>query len=450
VDLVLPAAARGAYSWRTNTQAPNIAFGTPTGAYQYAAGTLNNITPAGFVPGNADAAIIYGNYGQGPYGAGLYGTGVSLFGQLQEAQSWAFDSFGEFLVACAYSDGKIHYWEPNGVNPLVQLPGSPDDCVGVVVTPERFVVALGAGGDQRRIQWADQESLTDWTPTALNQAGDLTMVGSGQIMGARRGRNETLIWTDVDLYVLRYIGGDFVYSLQQAGSGCGLVARRAMGVEGGRAFWMSHNGFFAYEGTVRALPCEVHGYVFGDMNRAQVSKIACETRASFNEVTWYYPSAGSDENDRSVTLNYVTGTWSVGRIARTAAVDGGVTPYPIAVAPNGKVYEHEAPGAGYPDHAGGPDLVPYAESGPIEIGAGDNVMMIREIVPDEKTLGGVQARLYASFYPTGVESVQGPFAAANPTPTRLSGRQVRIRVEQTAPGWALGTLRLEVMPGGRR
>src|SRR5690606_39460048 len=93
---------------------------------------------------------------------------------------------GQFLVACAYSDGKLYYWDPTGADPLVQMAGSPENCKGVVVTPERFVVALGADGDARKIAWADQESLTDWTATAENQAGDFTLTGSGQIMAARR------------------------------------------------------------------------------------------------------------------------------------------------------------------------------------------------------------------------------------------------------------------------
>lgn len=450
-DLSLGDAARGIHAWRSNSQVPHLAFGTYNKAYAYVSGTLTEITPASFTAGVDTATVTYGNYGQGIYGGGDYGSGLAISGAVTEAQNWSFDNFGQLLIACAYSDGKIYSWDLNGANDLTALSGAPTGCIGVVVTPERFVVALGAGGDMRKIQWADQESLTSWTPSPTNQAGDLTLVGSGQIMAARRGRNETLVWTDVDAYVLRYIGGDFVYSLQQVGSGCGLAARRAVGVEGGRAFWMSGNGFFMYDGTVRALPCEVRNYVFsGGLTRAQMSKVACEVRASYSEVTWYYPGTGSSENNRYVTFNYMTGVWSIGELARTAAVDGGVMRHPVAVAPNGNVYEQEVAGATYPNHAGGADLVPYAESGPFEVGTGERVMMIRQIVPDEKTLGSVRATLYASLYPTGTESSQGPFSAANPTVTRLTGRQVRVRVEQVSPGWALGTLRLDVVPGGRR
>ncbi len=450
IDLDLGSAARGIFSWRSNSQAPNVAFGTVDQAYQYANGVLTDITPVGFVAGQDDATLVFGNYGQGPYGAGAYGVGVALSATINEAQNWAFDAFGEFLIACAYSDGKLYSWDPNGVDPLVQLTGSPADCTGVVVTPERFVVALGADGDSRKLKWADQASLTDWTPSGSNQAGDFVLTGAGQIMGAQRGRNETLIWTDVDMYAMRYIGGLLVYAFQQVGSGCGLLARRAMGVEGGRAFWMSNNGFFAYDGTVRALPCDVHSYVFSNINRVQISKVACSVRTSFNEVTWYYPSAASDENDRYVTYNYVTGAWAIGMLARTAAVDSGVTSYPVAVAPNGKVYEHEVVGASYPHHAGGADLVPFAESGPVELGVGDNVMHVRQIVPDGDTLGGVTAELISALYPTGTETTHGPYTLSNPTPVRLVGRQVRLRIEQAEAGWTLGTPRLEVMAGGLR
>jgi hypothetical protein len=447
--LSLGAAARGIQAWRTNTQAPYVAFGTVDEAFAYANGILTDITPVSFTAGLNDATMVTGNYGQGGYGAGLFGFGSALTGQITEAQSWAFDTFGQLLIACAYSDGKLYSWNPSGADPLTVLAGAPTSCLGVVVTPERFVVALGAGGDARALAWADQESLTDWTPTSVNQAGDFILASSGQIMAARRGRNETLIWTDTDMHVMRFIGGSLVYGFQQAGSSCGLTGRRAVGVEGGRAFWMSHNGFYMYDGTVRAIPCEVHSYVFDNINRTQISKVACDVRADFNEVTWYYP-ASTDENTRYVTFNYVTGAWAIGQLARTAAISNGVTAFPVAVAPNGNVYEHEVPGAGFPHHGGGAALVPFAESGPVELGAGDQVLYVREIVPDSRTVGDMSARLYSAFYPTAAESVSAVFNLANPTPVRLAGRWVRLRVDQVSSDWRLGTPRLEVVPGGLR
>jgi hypothetical protein len=447
VPLDLGSPVRGMLSWRSNTQAPNVALGTKDKVWQYANGVTTEITPTSFTAGGDDSTVSYGNYGQGAYGAGPYGVGLSVSGVLVEVQSWAFDTFGQNLIACAVSDGKLYMWSPSGVDPLTVLANAPVNCAGVVVTPERFVVALGAGGDARMVQWSDQEAPTVWTPTLENQAGSFPLVGSGQIMAGRRGRQETLIWTDTDLYAMRFIGGTLVYSFPQLGSACGLVSRRGVGIEGGRAFWMGVNGFFMYDGAVRAIPCEVHEHVFGSINRAQLGKVACELRSAFNEVTWYYPTMG--ENDAYVSFNYVTNHWTIGRLARTAGVDAGVTEKPLAAAPNGRVYEHEA-GELYPHHVTGAALVPYAESGPVELGQGDHVMVVREIVPDDRTLAGLSARIYASIYPTAAETAHGPFEMANPTYVRLQGRWVRLRVDQASPGWRLGTPRLEVVPGGKR
>jgi hypothetical protein len=188
---------RGAAAWRDNSQASYIAFGTPTLLYVFSGSSLWDITPGGFTTGGADAVFTSGAYGGGSYGSGGYGTGDTSQGTITEAQTWQLDSFGEDLVACAYSDGLIYYWDLSvgGGTPAAAVTDSegadpPIDNLGVVVTPERFVVALGADGDGRYIRWSDQEDANNWTGAAANQAGDFTLPGPGQIQCGLRNRNE--------------------------------------------------------------------------------------------------------------------------------------------------------------------------------------------------------------------------------------------------------------------
>jgi hypothetical protein len=56
------------------------------------------------------------------------------------------------------------------------------------------------------IRWADQESVTDWTPTATNQAGFLQLSHGSQIVTALQSRQEILVWTDSTLYSLAVRG----------------------------------------------------------------------------------------------------------------------------------------------------------------------------------------------------------------------------------------------------
>ena len=444
----------GMFGWRDNSNVPWLAMGTPTKAYIYSEGLLNDVTPAGFTEGSTDASSQIAGYGSGAYGAGDYNVGVaSSVGTLLEAQSWHFDNFGELLVAVAHSDGVLYKYAPNADTDLVAITGDsglPTDNTGVVVTPERFVMALGAGGDPRLIQWADQESLSVWNPTSENSAGDFSLSSAGAILAGARGRGETLIWTTEDLWTMQFIGGTLIFSAQQAGANCGMIGRRAYAmVRGGVAFWMGANAFFVYDGAVRPLTSDVSDYVFTDLNRTQRSKIFTMVWPEFNEVWWFYPTENSTDIDRYVCYNYQEDHWAIGELSRTAGVPRGVFDFPMMADKTGILYDHER-GTTYLDEDQETALVPFAESGPWVIAQGDNTMMVREIIPDENTLGDVQAQLLTRLYPTATEISSGPFSLSNPTSVRVSGRQVALRVEQAEPNWRVGVIRLDVVPQGRR
>jgi hypothetical protein len=209
---------------------------------------------------------------------------------------------------------------------------------------------------------------------------------------------------------------------------------------------MGSRSFYTYSGgAVSEVNCEVADYVFSDINHSQISKVAAVSNANFGEIWWFYPSGNSNENNRYVVFNYNDNTWAIGVLARTAGVDAGVYRQPIIVsALNKKLYEHEI---GF-NYDGGE---PFAESGPIIIGNGDNVMSVTKMIPDEKTQGDVDATFKTRFYPNDVERTYGPFNMSNPTSLRFTGRQVRIRIEGVnADDWRVGINRLEVIQGGRR
>jgi hypothetical protein len=208
---------------------------------------------------------------------------------------------------------------------------------------------------------------------------------------------------------------------------------------------MGKRGFHAYAGgAVQDLPCEVADYVFSSINLGQISKVYAVTNQAFNEIWWFYPSAASNENDRYVVFNHSESHWSVGAISRTAGVDAGLFRNPIWIDASGVSYDHE-----YGFSHEGADV--FAESGPISLGAGDNVMAATMLIPDEKTQGDVTATFKTRFHPNDTLREYGPFSMANPTSVRFTGRQVQVRVDgaRTAD-WRVGVMRLDAVPGGRR
>jgi hypothetical protein len=438
---------RALITWRDNSTTRWIAAGTHTKLY---AGTqsvaaLSDITPVGLTTGSADASAA-GGYGSLDYGEGLYGTPRLDSSATQDASVWTLDTFGQNLLACLSEDGRIFEWTLNIGVPAAALAGAPVSNRGVVVTPERFVFALGAGGDKRKVQWADQESTTVWTPSATNQAGDLILQTQGQLMCGKRLRGITLLFTDQDVHVAQYIGLPFVYAIQPAGSNCGVISRGAVAAVDTRAFWMGKKGFFVCDGALtQPVPCDVYDAVFNDMNVTQASKVTALAFSGENEVWWFYPSASSTENDRAVCYNYLEGHWQLHQFSRLAGADRGVFNNPIMADSSGYLWDHES---GF-TYSGA--VSPYAEAGPLELGAGDRIAKVREMIPDEKTQGDVQATFYGRDAPNGAETTFGPYTMDEFTQVRFAARQAKLRVTgAVATSWRWGTPRLDVVAGGRR
>lgn len=363
------------------------------------------------------------------------------------------------------------------------IANAPTTVTGVVVTPERFLVVLGwsnGAPSVRGLTWASQETSTVWSPLITNSAGDFDLTTQGRIMCGKRTKNETLIWTDVDMHVMSFVGGSLVYEFNQAGDKCGAISPRAPVVVDTMAMWMGHHNFYVYDGFVKPLPCEVADYVFGDFNEAQAIKVWGTSISEFGEVWWFYPSASSNEINRYVAFNYRENHWTVGVLSRTAGTDAGALANPVMLTPTGVVYEHEIlnerPTTGGPELAlltenshqlitesssliitenlatrveG--NLVPFLESGPLQIGEGDVLMSAQRLVPDERTLGDVEATIYSALYPTSDEEVHGPFTLSNPTSVRINARQIRIRLDEAVDtSWRVGTIRIGARPSSRR
>lgn len=437
---------RGMLTWKDNSNSRYIAGGSYSSLYIWNQGGVRyDITPAGFTAGRETASAFTG-YGAASYGYDTYGTERLDNQTILPATTWSLDNWGEYLVGCTRDDGKIYEWQLNSGTPAAIVTNAPTSNIALMVTEERFLFALGAGGNPRLVQWSDKEDNTTWTPAATNEAGDLELQTAGEIMCGIRVRGQSLILTNIDAHVATYQGPPYVYGIERVGTSCGIISQKAVATTDLGAIWMGRRAFFTYSGgSVSKVKSDVSDYVFSDINVSQQSKAFAVTNSRYGEVWWFYPSGASNECDRYVVYNYVEGTWSIGSLARTSGVDHGAFRHPIwADADDNKIYEHEV-GLSYGS------LTPFAESGPIMIGVGDQIASVVEMIPDERTAGDVSATFKTRFYPNDVEREYGPYSMSSPTSLRFSGRQLRIRVEgEVLSDWRVGINRLDIVAGGRR
>jgi len=418
-------------------------------------------------------------YGVGGYGVGGYGLGTSSTsapGTPITASDWSLDNFGQNLIACP-AGGAIYTYTVNSGVASAQLVGSQAPLVndGVFVAmPQRQVVAWGSSftlqQDPLLLRWSDVSDSTVWIGTAQNQAGSYRIPTGSKIVTCVQAAQQGLIWTDLDLWAMQYIGAPLVYGFNKIGANCGAISRKCVGQLNNTVYWMSQKQFFVNSGQgPQPLPCPVWDVIYQNLNTGNdangipyTQHIRCGVNSQFNEITWYYPSANSTngENDSYVKYNTVLQQWDFGSLGRTAWIDQSVLGPPIGSGTDNYLYQHEIGN----DAANGTQAVSMnstLQTGYFEIADADNIMFVDQIWPDMKwgTYSGtnnatVNMTFYATNYPGDTPIVYGPYSMTQQTEyisVRIRARLIAINISSNDVGtfWRLGGIRYRAAPDGK-
>jgi hypothetical protein len=440
-------APRNILSWTDNSGDKHVVIGTNKKLYHInTSGVKTDITPAGFVGGDKDSDLLVG-YGTFIYGSGAYGTPRSSSGVLPTpVPTWDFALWGENLLAQFRGDGDLYEWVP-GTAAAVAIATAPEDMQDIIVTDERIVLGVGGTNTPRLVQWSASEDNTNWTPSATNQAGSLTLAGVGPLLAVTQIANEILILGQNEVYVGRYLGPPYVYGFDRVGDNNGLLSANSLITTARFAMWGAERNFWLYDGSLKKLESDIIDFFYDDLSDTEYSKTYGFTVRDFNEVWWVYQSKTSTttEPDSYICYDYALNHWTKGKIDRTIGIDKSATSTPVMVSPTGLIYNHELEYAPISD-----GIAPYCETGPIELGQGDQQSYIDYLYPDEAVANSVTMTIKTKDMPNLTEQVFGPYTLASPTPVRARGRQFALRFEGRAAGWKIGLMRANVKSGGLR
>jgi len=457
-------------------------------------------------------------WGTDTWSTSTWGTERTTSDVILEPGLWSLDNFGEVLVA-TIAGGKTFTWNAgaSGARSVrasttttnFQTTNNPTSSrLTQVSDRDRHLFHFGTEttiGDSTTvdplfIRFSNQEDLNTYTPTAVNTAGSFRLDKGNKIVGAVSGKDYTLVLTDSSAYVIQFVGPPFTFSVKQVGTNCGLIGQNALSYSDGIVFWMSgEGGFFAFDGTVKSLPCLVEDFVFStdadnlgiNFNASDI--VYAEHNTLYSEVNWFYPKSGSEQIDRVVTYNYAEQVWTTGSLARTSYIDTGVFDVPYATEYNktatpvfpdiqgitnrfgaSTYYAHEV-GTDQVNSSGTTAIAAFIKSGDYDItssrsalgqatgmvnykGDGEFFMSVKRFIPDFAVqTGNTKITLLLNDYPnnTSSSSPLGPFTITSSTDkvdTRARGRLVALKIENDGTGetWRYGTLRLDAQPDGRR
>jgi hypothetical protein len=475
---------------------------TETGTGMSGTGSAT-IIPYYFI-GPVTSTFGYG-WGAGTWGLSTWGTPRSISNTSIRSANWSLDNFGEDLIA-TINGGSTFIWYPNagtGVNTRATLiPNNPTASVMTIVSDqERHLLHLGTETtigdpttqDPMFIRFSDTEDIEVYEPTSTNTAGTFRLDDGTTIVGAVRGKDYTLVLTDMAAYQIQYVGTPYTFSIRKVGSNCGLIGQHALCFVNGVVWWMGNSGsFHRFDGTVTLIPSLVQDFVFTTIGEGNLGinftsgDIVCAGLNNlFSEITWFYPTADSSEINRFVTYNYYENVWSTGTLARTTWEDSEVfknphaTKYDATAIPTVPVINGVSAGATYYFlHEIGKNEVlrpnstttttsaisTYIRSGDFDLdvdGDGEYFIKVRRFIPDFKNLtGSASVTLYLRSYPADTtvakgETFIGPFTITTSTDkvdTRARARLASIQIESNGidDNWRYGIFRMDSQPDGRR
>jgi hypothetical protein len=355
----------------------------------------------------------------------------------------------------------------------------------------RFVICFGTNDyysteqDPMLIRWSEQESAIDWTSSITNQAGSIRLSHGSTIVAVVQTKQEILVWTDTSLYSLQYVGTPYVWVPRLLSDNVTILSDRAAVTAAGITYWMGQDKFYAYDGRVNTMVCDLRQYVFDDvpgMNNGQSTQIFASTVEKFNEIWWFYCSADSEINDRYVVYNYIEKLWYYGTMQRTAWTDAGIiSHFPVSADGYGYNLLYQENGTNDVSTGAVVPIVSYITSAEFDLDDGHNFSFVWRMLPDITFRGSTAANPAVNMYllpltnsgsgynnNTSTNSNQSvadqSSAAVTRTAvypveqftgqiyTRVRGRQMSIKVESTAAGvqWQLGSPRIDVRRDGRR
>lgn len=458
---------------------PSVGVGN---SFRIRTGISASSTTNGYMNGGNAKYIYYRNalpipagtgYGVGGYGVGGYGNGVaptSVLGTSITSIDWTLDNWGEIFIACPIYDpatdtgGQIFQWSPtSGASYASIITEAPIVNDGVFVAmPQRQIIAWGSTftgiQDQLLIRWCDVNDFNSWIPTVTNQAGSYRIPKGSRIVCCIQGPQQGLVWTDLGVWAMQYVGPPYVYQFNEIGTGCGAISRKSAGSMNGVVYWMGQSQFFRLAGSgVEPIKCPIWDVIFQDLDTSNLSKIRIAPNSRFGEIAWYYPTlSNGGEVSAYVKYNILLDQWDFGSLGRTAWINESVLGPPIGASTDYWIYQHETS----PDADGAPMNSSF-QTGYFAMTDGEMKMFVDQVWPDMKwgyydqaQSATVKLTFNVADYPGQTPRTFGPYSMTKETTfltPRFRGRLVSFKIESNDIGsfWRIGAMRYRFEQDGK-
>ncbi len=275
----------------------------------------------------------------------------------------------------------VWYWDRDIANTAQVLNNAPPGAVGLAIA-NRVLVLIGAQSfthpDPERyltVRWSDRNNFEDWTPTDINESGELQLSdeSGSRLIGGGLTRFGVACFTNAALHILtETFDINSVFDPQIIDGSGGLMSNQAWcEMDGSLWYFDPARNLRVYDGgAARTIPNPLKMSTVERMCDCNLARASLNANPEFSEIILNYVIAGDDEPNRQLIYNVAENAWSISAFQRGAWSQRVGTVETLAVTQDNMVKRHDInTGYGidftYPPNVALPDPLPPPAAPPV-------------------------------------------------------------------------------------
>ena len=201
---------------------------------------------------------------------------------------------------------------------------------------KNYLIALnitkGASVYPQMIKWshgAEPLAVPDsWDETdPTKDAGETNLLAStGEVIDGGQLRDVFIIYKEDSTHLMRYIGGQFVFSFQELFKTSGILTVNCWQEYKGMHYVLTRGDIIAHDGS-SILPIatrRVRNFLFTDLDPDNYIRSFVTINPAKEEVWFCYPSVGSAYSNRALVYHVTDKKWSIRELPNVGYIDSGI------------------------------------------------------------------------------------------------------------------------------
>ena len=287
--------AKGAGSFRDNTNTVFTFVGTKDNIYKLTSGTFASVKGSLTISGG-------------------------------DTDFFTFTQFGQYVVASNGVNPPMYYLMGTSTNfatlqSLASASGSGTVPVKFKVSGviRDFFVSGNIENAKNRVAWSGINDLSTWE-AGVSSSDTQDLPGSGGQVVAITSGEVGYVFREDQIIRMDFVGGNVVFRFSVISPNRGAVYGQTVCQDNRQVFFYASDGFFQINGD-QILPIgaeKVNRFFDGDLNKAYTDRITAAVDPFNTLAIWLYPSKDNPNTtgvcDKLLIYNYITQKWSVAKV----------------------------------------------------------------------------------------------------------------------------------------